>query len=82
MSLAIAKNIFLRFSACASVLLLNWIPPNLVTPSTSTLTSNPKFPSISERSIPVSSTTSCKRPAAITDELAPISFSRSATAMG
>ena len=62
--------------------MLKCIPPSLVTPSTSTFTSNPKLTSISERSILVSSTTSCNRPAAITDELAPISLRRSATAIG
>ena len=58
------------------------MPPNFVTPSTSIFTSNPKLASISDKSMPVSSTTSCKSPAAITDELAPISLRRFATAIG
>ena len=55
---------------------------NLVTPSTRYLTSLPKYPSSCSGVISVSSTTSCKKPAAMTLALAPISLSKSATATG
>ena len=81
-SLAIARNIRRRFSACASVRLVKWMPPSLVTPSTSARTSAPKWPSISSGVTSVSSTTSWRKPAAITGALAPMSRSRLATATG
>ena len=82
MSLAMARNMRRRFSAWASVLLVKWMPPSLVTPSTKPRTSAPKCCSISSGVTSVSSTTSWRKPAAITLALAPMSRSRSATATG
>ena len=81
-SLDMARNIFLRFSAWRSSLFLNFREPSLVTPSTRSPTSSPKS-SISCFSVySVSSTTSCKSPATIVSSSMPRSASISATAMG
>ena len=81
-SLAIAKNIRRKFSACCSVLLENSNLDNLVTPSTNVRTSVPKRSSSSSRVTGVSSTTSCKNPAAITALLPPRFLRIPATATG
>ena len=74
-SFAIAKNIFLKFSACTSSLSAEYDNcPSFVTPSTSSATSEPKISVISCSVITVSSTTSCKIPATIVS----LSNSRSA----
>ena len=78
MSLAIARNIFLRFSAWTSTLSAEQLNcPSLVTPSTSSSTSSPNSCRISSDVITVSSTTSWRRPATIVS----LSSSRSARIM-
>ena len=63
-SFAMARNIFLKFSACTSTLSASYDNcSNFVTPSTSSATSAPNSCAISSSVITVSSTISCKRPA-------------------
>ena len=64
-SLAIDKNIFMKFSACSCFLLLNLIPDNLVTPSTKFATSIPNSSASFSFDISVSSMESCSSPAMI-----------------
>ena len=64
MSLAIARNIFRRFSAWRSSRLFHSIRPSLVTPSTSPATSGPNFARISSIVRGVSSGTSWSSAAA------------------
>ena len=82
MSLDIARNIFLRFSACLSSLFLNFRDPSFVTPSTRRPTSSPKSFIRSSSVYSVSSTTSWRSPAIMVSSSMPRSASISATAMG
>ncbi len=60
-----ARNILRIFSACLARVPFNGTVPNCVTPATMRATSLPKVSMISSSVYWVSSTTSCKRPAAM-----------------
>ena len=75
MSFAMARNIFLRFSACSSTLSAEYESwPSFVTPSTKRATSSPNSCATSSTVIQVSSTASWSSPATIVS----LSSSRSA----
>ena len=81
-SLDMAISILRKFSACCSSIEENLILPSLVTPSTRSATSAPKFWRSASKDKPVSSTTSCSS-AAMTESVSrPKLTTRQATAMG
>jgi len=68
MSLAMESSILRKYSACARAGLSKWSPLMWLTPSTSSATSSPNSRRRSSSVFPVSSTTSCRRPAAMVTE--------------
>ena len=82
MSSTIASSILRKFSACRSSLDENGIALILVTPSTTWATSGPKSSSMRSIVVSVSSTTSCRSPAAMATTSSFMSARKSATARG
>ena len=82
MSSTMASSILRKFSACRSSLEENGIVLILVTPSTTCATSGPNSSWIRSMVVRVSSTTSCRSPAAMATASRRMSASRSATSSG